>query len=98
MWTAHREADLGAPAEPVDPATGTRQDATLGQINFEENAARIAYHALEFSVNQRLWHHLNYDAYFTWSKTLGYYTPDNTITFTGGVCRTLLNIAAPTVR
>uniref|UniRef100_Q02CK8 TonB-dependent receptor, plug n=1 Tax=Solibacter usitatus (strain Ellin6076) TaxID=234267 RepID=Q02CK8_SOLUE len=82
------------PLNLVNPATGTRQDPTLGQINFEENAARIAYHALEFSVNQRLWHQLSYDAYFTWSKTLGYYTPDNTITFTGGGLQDPLNIAA----
>jgi hypothetical protein len=82
------------PLNLVNPATGVRQDPTLGQINFEENAARIAYHAFEVSVNQRLWHHLNYDAYFTWSKTLGYYTPDNTITFTGGGLQDPLNIAA----
>ncbi|HJZ98576.1 MAG TPA: TonB-dependent receptor [Candidatus Solibacter sp.] len=82
------------PLNLVDPATGLRQDPTLGQINFEENAARIAYHAMEVSVNQRLWRHLNYDTYFTWSKTLGYYTPDNTITFTGGGLQDPLNIAA----
>jgi hypothetical protein len=82
------------PLNLVNPATGARQDATLGQINFEENAANINYHALELSVNQRLWHGLNYDAYFTWSKTLGYYTPDNTITFTGSGLQDPLNIAA----
>jgi hypothetical protein len=45
-------------------------------------------------VNQRLRHRLNYDAYFTWSKTLGYYTPDDTITFTGSKLPDPLNIAA----
>jgi hypothetical protein len=80
------------PLNLVNPATGTRQDPTLGQINFEENAANISYHALELSLNQRLWHDLNYDAYFTWSKTLGYYTPDNTITFTGSGLQDPLNI------
>jgi hypothetical protein len=80
------------PLNLVNPATGVRQDQTLGQINFEENAANISYHALELSVNQRLWHGLNYDAYFTWSKTLGYYTPDNTITFTGSGLQDPLNI------
>ena len=30
------------PLNLVNPATGNRQDPTLGQINFEENAARIA--------------------------------------------------------
>jgi outer membrane receptor protein involved in Fe transport len=80
------------PLNLVNPATGARQDPTLGQINFEENAANISYHGLELSVNQRLWHGLNYDAYYTWSKTLGYYTPDNTITFTGSGLQDPLNI------
>jgi len=82
------------PLNLVNPATGARPDSTLGQINFEENAANIAYHALELSVNQRLWRRLSYDGYVTWSKTLGYYTPDNTITFTGGGLQDPLNIAA----
>jgi outer membrane receptor protein involved in Fe transport len=80
------------PLNLVQP-NGQRQDPSLGQINFEENAANISYHALELSVNQRLWHGLNYDAYFTWSKSLGYYTPDDTITFTGNGLQDPLNIA-----
>ena len=76
----------------VDPVTGKRPDPSMGQINFEENAARIGYNGLEISANQRLWHGLSYDAYFTWSKTLGYYTPDNTITFTGSGLQDPLNI------
>jgi hypothetical protein len=75
---------------------GTRQDPSLGQINFEENAANISYHALELSVNQRIWHGLSYDAYFTWSKSIGYYTPDDTITFTGNGLQDPLNIAGST--
>lgn len=81
------------PLNLVDPATKARPDASLGQINFEENAANISYHALEISVNQRVWHNLSDDAYFTWAKTLGYYTPDNTITFTGGGLQDPNNIA-----
>jgi hypothetical protein len=69
------------PLNLVDPATGLRQNQMLGQINFEENAARIRYDALEVSINQRLWHRLSYDVYFTWAKSIGYYTPDNSITF-----------------
>src|SRR5258708_39136610 len=81
------------PLNLVNPATGARQDPTLGQINFEENAARISYHALEVSINQRLWHRLNYDAYFTWARSIGYYTPDDTITFTGSGLQDPNNIA-----
>jgi hypothetical protein len=81
------------PLNLVDPKTGTRPDPTLGQINFEENAANISYHALELSLNQRVWHGLNYDLYFTWSRSLGYYTPDDTITFTGSGLQDPNNIA-----
>jgi hypothetical protein len=83
------------PLNLVGP-NGKRQDPTLGQINFEEDAANIGYHALEFSVNQRLWHGLSYDAYFTWAKSIGYYTPDDTITFTGSGLQDPLNIAGST--
>ena len=81
------------PLNLVNPATGARPVPALGQINFEENAANISYHALELSLNQRLWHGLSYDAYFTWSKSLGYYTPDDTITFTGSGLQDPNNIA-----
>jgi hypothetical protein len=81
------------PLNLVDPTTGVRPVPSLGQINFEENAANISYHALELSLNQRLWHGLSYDAYFTWSKSLGYYTPDDTITFTGSGLQDPNNIA-----
>jgi len=83
------------PLNLVGP-NGKRQDPTLGQINFEENAANISYHALEISVNQRVWHGLSYDAYFTWAKSIGYYTPDDTITFTGSGLQDPLNIAGST--
>lgn len=82
------------PLNLIDPVTGRRPDQSLGQINVAENAARISYHGLELSANQRLWKGLSYDAYFTWSKTQGYYTPDNTITFTGGGLQDPLNIAS----
>jgi hypothetical protein len=68
------------PLNLVDPATGQRPVPTMGQINFEENAGRISYHALELSLNQRLSHGLNFDAYFTLASTKGYYMPDDTVT------------------
>lgn len=81
------------PLNLVDPATGARPVPSLGQVNFEENAGRISYHALETSVNQRLWHGLNYDAYFTMSSNQGYYLPDDTVTFTANSIQDPLNIA-----
>lgn len=81
------------PLNLVDPSTGARPVPSLGQVNFEENAANISYHSLELSANQRLWRGLNYDAYFTLADARGYYTPDNTITFTGSGLQDPLNIA-----
>ena len=84
------------PLNLVNPATGQRQDPSLGQINFEENAANISYHALEISLNQRVSHGLSYDLYFTQAAAKGYYTPDDTITFTGGGLQDPNNIAGST--
>jgi hypothetical protein len=81
------------PLNLVDPATGSRPIPSLGQVNFEENAGRISYHALEMSANQRLWKGLNFDAYFTMASMIGYYVPDDTITFTGSGLQDPLNIA-----
>jgi hypothetical protein len=68
------------PLNLVDPASGQRPVASLGQINFEENAGRISYHALELSANHRLRRGLNFDAYFTLASIAGYYLPDDTVT------------------
>ncbi len=81
------------PLNLVDPATGARPIASLGQVNFEENGGRISYHALEMSANQRLWRGLNFDAYYTMASMKGYYVPDDTITFTGSSLQDPLNIA-----
>jgi outer membrane receptor protein involved in Fe transport len=81
------------PLNLVDPATGQRPIPSLGQVNFEENAANISYNAFELAANQRLWHGLNYDAYFTLAYARGYYTPDDTITFTGSGLQDPLHIA-----
>lgn len=84
------------PLNLVDPATSKRPITTLGQVNFEENAANITYHSLELSANQRLWHGLNYDVYFTMADGRGYYAPDDTITFTGSGLQDPNNIAGST--
>jgi Carboxypeptidase regulatory-like domain/TonB-dependent Receptor Plug Domain/TonB dependent receptor len=77
----------------VDPVTGKRPDARFGDINFEENAANISYHALEITVNKRLSHGLSFDAFYTWSKSIGYYVPDNTVVFTNDAVQDSNNIA-----
>jgi hypothetical protein len=81
------------PLNLVDPVTKVRPDQSLGQINVEENAANIAYHGLELSVNQKSWHGLRTDAYMTWAKSNSYYNADDTITFTGSALQDPMNIA-----
>lgn len=84
------------PLNLVDPTTGQRPISSLGQVNFEENAANISYNALQLSLNQRVWRGFSYNVYFTWSATKGYYTPDDTITFTGNGLQDPNNIAGST--
>jgi hypothetical protein len=81
------------PLNLIDPNTKVRPAPELGQINFEENAANIAYHSLQLSFNRKPWHGLRYDGYFTWAKSIGYYNPDDTITFTGNSLQDPSNIA-----
>lgn len=78
--TVQRQLTKDTAFQAVYVGQRARPAPSLGQINFEENAANISYHALELSVNQRPWHGLNNDAYFAWSKSIGYYTPDDTAT------------------
>jgi len=81
------------PLNLVNPATGRRPDPRFGDINFEENAANISYHALEVTLNKRLSHNLSFDAFYTWSKSIGYYAPDNTVSFTNSAIQDPLNLA-----
>lgn len=70
------------PLNQIDPILRDRPVPELGVVNVQENAANISYHALQLSANQRTWKGLRYDTYFTWAKAIGYYNPDETITFT----------------
>jgi hypothetical protein len=74
------------------PLTGQRPRPELGSVEFRENAARSAYHALQLSANQRLSHGLTFDGYYTWSKTFSYYIIDVS-TPTGGPIQDPDNIA-----
>lgn len=66
----------------VDPALGRRPQPQFGDVNVLENAARITYHGLQLSANQRFSKGLTFDAYYTYAKATGYFMPDGTITFT----------------
>ncbi len=73
------------PVNVFDPATGRRPDPTFGEITFRENAGRSKYDALQLSLNQRLWHGLTLDAYYTYGRSGGYYGPDATLVSDGTV-------------
>jgi hypothetical protein len=77
----------------VDPALGRRPRPEFGDVNILENAANISYHGLQISANQRLSRGLTFDAYYTWAKSVAYFAPDGTITFTQGSIQDFSNIA-----
>lgn len=81
------------PLNLVVPATGQRPDPTIGDINMMENAASISYHSLQISLNRRLTRGFSFDAYYTFSKALGYFSPDDTQNFTNGSLADPNNIA-----
>jgi hypothetical protein len=81
------------PLNLVDPVTKVRPYSSLGQVNLEENAANISYHALQLSLNQREWRNLRLDVNFTWAKAIGYYNPDGTITYSNAGIQDPNNLA-----
>jgi hypothetical protein len=77
----------------VDPALGRRPRTDFGDVNILENAANISYHGLQISANQRLSRGLSFDAYYTWAKSVAYFMPDGTITFTQAAVQDFYNVA-----
>ncbi|HYZ86633.1 MAG TPA: TonB-dependent receptor [Bryobacteraceae bacterium] len=77
----------------VDPATGRRPRPEFGDVMFFEDSARISYHALQLSANQRLWKGLTFDAYYTWAKAMAYGAADGTITFSDTTMQDFNNLA-----
>jgi len=73
------------PINLIDPTTGQRPNPGFGEITFRENAGRSRYDALQLSLNQRLWHGLSFDAYYTYGRSIGYYGPDGTLVTDGSV-------------
>jgi len=66
------------PLNLTDATLGRRPVAGLGEVDWVENAGNTMYHSLQVSFDQRLWHGLAYDVYYTFGKSLGYLAPDNT--------------------
>jgi len=60
----------------INPATGRRQDPTIGQITLRTTEGRLWYHALQLAANQRLKRGLTFDAYYTWSRGMTYFGID----------------------
>jgi outer membrane receptor protein involved in Fe transport len=73
------------PINLIDPATGQRPNPRFGEITYRENAGRSMYDALQLSLNQRPWHGLTIDAYYTYGRSIGYYGPDGTLTIDASV-------------
>jgi hypothetical protein len=58
---------------------GARPFAGLGDVVYKEYAGRASYHALQLSANQRLYHGLNLNFYYTYAKSLSYYGSDGNL-------------------
>ncbi|HET8549312.1 MAG TPA: hypothetical protein VFL57_14965, partial [Bryobacteraceae bacterium] len=77
----------------IDPATRRRPRPEFGDVQFFEDSARISYHALQLSANQRLAKGMTFDAYYTWGKALAYGAADATITFSDTTIQDVYNLA-----
>jgi hypothetical protein len=75
------------------PHNGPRPDPTLGQVEMAENIATSNYNALQVSLNQKHYHGLVFDAYYTWGKTLSYGTANDTNNIGNNNVQDLNNVA-----
>ena len=63
---------------PINPATGRRDiGQDIGAAWLQEFGANMSYHAMQVSANKRLSHGLNFDFYYTFSKSMQYNNADN---------------------
>ena len=62
-----------------DATLGARPVASLGDLIYKEYAGRSSYHALQLSANQRLYHGLTLNLYYTYAKSLAYYGADGNL-------------------
>lgn len=94
-YVGSRSVNLPSPRtlNLVDPRLGRRPRTDLGDVQYIEHIGRLSYHGLQLSVNQRMWHGLTFDAYYTWSKGMAYGGADTSLGFTEGTVQDPLNIA-----
>jgi hypothetical protein len=59
------------------PHAGPRPDPTFSTIEIMQNIASSSYNALQVSLNERNYHGLVLDAYYTWGKTLSFGTAND---------------------
>jgi hypothetical protein len=59
------------------PHGGPRPDPTYSTVEIMQNVATSGYNALQVSLNERNYHGLVLDAYYTWGKTLSYGTAND---------------------
>jgi hypothetical protein len=76
------------------PHKGPRPDPTFSTIQLAQNVATSSYNALQVSLNERNYHGLVVDAYYTWGKTLSYGTANDTNNIGSNNVQDLNNVAA----
>lgn len=75
------------------PHNGPRPNPTFADIEYETNSGASTYNALQVSLNQRSYHGLVFDAYYTWGKTLSYGLANDTLTVSNNNVQDLNNVA-----
>ena len=70
--TRHLHSPEARALNLVNPATGKRIDATIGEIDLSESAGRRNYNALQVSLRKRFSYGLTGNVNYTWSHTIVY--------------------------
>ena len=73
-YVGNRAYHLWVPTFPNQflPGSPVRPAPSIGATNFTCSCATSNYHALQISLNEKNFHGLILDAYYTWAKTLSY--------------------------
>ncbi len=72
---------------------GPRPDPTYSTVEIMQNVATSSYNALQVSLNERSYHGLVLDAYYTWGKTMSYGTANDINNIGSNNVQDLSNVA-----
>ena len=77
-WFNRDTLDTRSLAESGTSGTRIRAREGIGNIRFSENDGRNFYNSMQLKLNQKFHNGTGLDFYYTWAKTMSYYTTDTT--------------------